>query len=659
MITAGPFGHETAAFPAGLEREWLLTDGRGGYAMGTAAGVLTRGYHSLLTAAARPPRDRYRLLAAVLVSVRRPEGEVPLWTQEWAPGEFSPEGGRRLFRFRLEDGRPVWEYAEADLSLEFSLLMTRGRAATVLRWRWQSPRPLTLVFTPLVSARDHHGMGSPEPEWRWGEDGFGARSPACPLPLAVRMPGVPFRPAPVPYAHIYYRAEAERGLAAGEDLWCPGHWEAGLPAGSGTLWGVAWADPGAMPEPERAFAVGERRLADLTAGAAARGLPPALGPAADHFRVTGADGFPTVVAGYPWFTDWGRDTFLSLPGLSLPAPEGPDWARSVLEAWAEVMEDGLIPNRFPDAGREPEWASVDAVLWFLVRIWDVGRTLGAREREHFWGRLLPRMDAALEALMRGTRYGIAAGSDGWLTAAARGVALTWMDARVGDWVVTPRRGRPVEVSALWVNALAARERVAAATGAPSRYGLQAEHLARAFAGLYVRPDGQGLWDVLPPEGPPDGSMRPNQLFALALPVPLLAPGPALKLMNTVRRRLYTPLGLYSLAPGEPAFRPRFTGPPPERDAAYHQGAIWPYLLGAYADAWEAAAGQGGATFRALEPALRAHLQEAGLGSVSEVLDPTTLAGRGCPFQAWSVAEAIRIWDRYGGSGEAQAPSRPR
>ncbi|CAB1127636.1 glycogen debranching enzyme-related protein [Candidatus Hydrogenisulfobacillus filiaventi] len=647
MITAGPFGHETAAYPAGLEREWLLTDGLGGYAMGTAAGVLTRGYHGLLIAAARPPRARYRLLATVLTAVRREGEEIPLWTQEWGPGVLHPAGGLHLFRFYLEDGRPVWEYAVRDLRLEWSLVLTRGRPAAVLRWRWESARPCTLVLTPLVSGRDHHGMGSPEPEWRWGEDGFGARSATAPLPLAVRVPGARFLPGPVRYAHIYYRAEAERGLAPQEDLWAPGHWEVALPAGSGTLWGAAWADPGEMPPPEAAFAAETARLAGVTARARARGLPPALGPAADAFRVAGADGFPTVVAGYPWFTDWGRDTFLSLPGLALALEDGPAWARRVLEAWAGVLQEGLLPNRFPDAGEEPEWASVDAVLWFLLRVWDIGRLLGAEERERFWRALLPRLDAALEALMAGTRYGIRARPDGWLTADGEGVALTWMDARVGDWVVTPRRGRPVEVSALWVNALAARERVAAALGVPSRYGLEADHLARAFAGLYVRPDGLGLWDVLPSEGPPDPALRPNQLFALALPVRLLDAEAALRTVRTAQAHLFTPLGLYSLAPSQPGFRPRFTGPPAERDAAYHQGAIWPYLLGAYVDAWEAAAGEGRRVFRELEPALAAHLQEAGLGSVSEVLDPTTLAGRGCPFQAWSVAEVIRLWLRYG------------
>jgi len=645
MITGGPWGHDTITGDAGLEREWLLTNGLGGYAMGTLAGGLTRGYHSLLTVAERPPRQRVRLLAGLLTTIVDGYGECPLWMQEWAPGVLSPAGEGVLWRFWLENGQPVWEYQCRGIWLRYRLVMPFQTASVVLAWEWQASYPVTIHITPLVSGRDHHRLGSVMPSWEWGNDGFRANWPH--IRLSMRIPGMDFHPRPLPYYHFYYRAEAERGLSASEDLWSAGRWVIPLAAGRGRIRGWAWAnDP--EPDGDREWEAEQRRRSALVQYAQAVNLPPGLALAADSFRVSTITGQSTVMAGYPWFTDWGRDTFIALPGLAWSQPEGLRWGESVIYSWADLLTDGLLPNRFLDEGEVPDWSSADTVLWWILRIWNWGRRMTASRRQTFWQSLLPAVDEALAHLAAGTRFGIGADGAGWLRLADPNRALTWMDARIGDWAVTPRSGYPVEMNALWINALTAHDSMARQLGQSSRWASVADHLAKAFGERFRHPEGEGLADVIRLDGSPDPAIRPNQLLALALPRPLVGGDMAARIMRTVETRLLTPIGLYSLSPGDPAFRSRFTGPPEIRDQAYHQGAIWPFWLGAYIDAWRAVDPEE-AYLRAktLWPIILTHLDEAGVGSMSEVMDPTTHRGRGCPFQAWSVAEAIRLAVDYG------------
>lgn len=647
MITAGPWSRETVGIPAGLEREWLVTDGLGGYAMGTVAGVLTRGYHGLLTVAARPPRGRVRLLAQLLASFDDGDGEWPLWSQEWAPQVFEPNGHQTLWRFWLEDGMPVWEHQWRGVWIWYRVVMPRGRTSVLVSWQWRTPHPITLRITPLVSGRDHHSMGGGNTAWQSGGDGCSARWGGSIPDLHMRVESATFHPNPVVYQHVYYRAEAERGLSPQEDLWAAGSWTVALPSGSGVVRGWAWAGNESEPEWERDWTAEHDRRSSLVSAGLSNDLPAGLVLTADAFRVANRQGTPTVIAGYPWFTDWGRDTFIALPGLARVHPQGIQWGEEVLRAWGEIAHQGLLPNRFPDDSEEPEWTSVDAVLWWIVRVWEWGQIKTVDDRVSFWSAMLSQVDSILSILAKGTCYGIQADSKGWLAAGHPSLALTWMDARVGDWVVTPRRGYPVEVNALWVNALYAREAMAQAVGRAPKWLALAKALADGFSDRFLRPDGKGLVDVIGTDGTVDASLRPNQLLALALPWPLIPGGLAKSIVNEVETHLFTPLGLYSLDPWDPAFRPRFTGPPAERDAAYHQGAIWPFLLGSYLDAWNTV-DPAIARQRAQEvwSVLLAHLDEAGLGSISEVLDPTTRQGRGCPFQAWSVAEALRIGIRY-------------
>jgi predicted glycogen debranching enzyme len=368
--------------------------------------------------------------------------------------------------------------------------------------------------------------------------------------------------------------------------------------------------------------------------------------AADQYIVARGEQ-KTVIAGYPWFSDWGRDTFISLRGLCL-ATGRLEEAREILLAWAGRVSEGMLPNRFPDQGDTPEFNSVDASLWYVIAVHDFLQAMAAKKRE-----VLPRdqqtLQEAIEAILsgyaRGTRYGIRLDNDGLLAAGEPGVQLTWMDAKVGDWVVTPRIGKPVEVQALWLNALWI------GSSFSERWQDFFARGCEAFRRRFWNEAGGYLYDVVDPDhqaGTADATFRPNQIFAVGgLPVTLLDDDRAHRVVEAVEARLWTPLGLRSLAPGEPGYVPRYEGGVRERDGAYHQGTVWPWLIGPFVEAWVRMRGgtpeaKREACARYLEPLLR-HLDEAGLGHISEIADgdpPHT--PRGCPFQAWSVGEVLRL-----------------
>lgn len=604
--------------------EWLVTNGLGGYAMGTPDGVPARAYHGLLVAAVRPPVDRTMLVAGLKETVvvdGRAADPGPAWSVRMV--------GRLAVFTAILDG----------LRLEKTIWMAEGSNTTYVRYDVHGPtdRAAILHLVPLVTARDHHAPGR-------AADGVPAG------PLRILAPGGRVTPEERWVHDVRLAEEADRGLTDVQDLWAPLRVEATVSTGAPfTLIFTADArDPGPSAA---ALASARERDAELlrSAGIDARddrSMRCRLTLAADAFlvrrSVAGAPDGRSVIAGYPWFNDWGRDTMIALPGLCL-ATGRTAGAATILRSFARFVRDGLIPNDFPDAPtRAPAYHTVDASLWFIHAIGELVSATGDRE---LLEELLPAVRSIVDAQVAGTRFGIGMDpDDGLLRGGADGVQLTWMDAKVDDWVVTPRRGKPVEIQALWINAL---RRVGAWAGDPSLLAL-ADRGETSFRARFWRPDLGYLLDVVDGPDGDDPSLRPNQLLALSLPHPLVDAPMARSILAAVDRNLHVPLGLRSLAPSDPAYRARYQGDRYERDGAYHQGTVWTWLIGPYADAVARFGGGPEAALDALRPFGR-HLDVAGLGSVSEILEPEPpFTPRGCPFQAWGVAEVLRAWRAYGG-----------
>ncbi len=643
-----------ALAPTRLAAEWLEADGLGGFASGTVAGVRTRRYHALLLAATTPPTGRVALVSGFDAWIEPPgmrtngNGREFLTIQRYAPG-VTAGGQARLVAFE-PDPWPAWTWVLGDgTEITGELFVPKGSAAVCLRWRAPSARPgLRLVVRPFLTGRDVHALHHENPELRSDADVTFERVrwqtyPSLPAVLSVTSGS--YLHAPLWYRSFELDEERNRGFDFVEDAMSPGQLSFDLST-SDAVW-LLGAEGGAGvgrlfgARPIDAFRALQQ--AELVRRST---FPSRLHRAADAYLVARGSG-RTIVAGYPWFTDWGRDTFISLRGLCLVTGRLDD-AREILEAWAATVSQGMLPNRFVDEGDVPEFNSVDASLWFVIACWEylraceaAGRPVSEAERRTLEGASWN----ILAGYATGTRYRIHIDDDGMLCSGEPGVQLTWMDAKVGDWVVTPRIGKPVEVQALWLNAL----RIGAMTDA--RWAKLYNRGVEAFRSRFWNPERGCLFDVVDEDrirGKVDPTIRPNQIFAIGgLPFPLFENGRAGEILETVRTLLLTPIGLRSLAPDEGAYVPRYEGGPLERDGAYHQGTVWPWLLGPFVEAWLRVRGDTEAVRaeirRVVVQPLLAHLEEAGLGHVSEIADaepPHT--PRGCPFQAWSVAEALRI-----------------
>lgn len=679
---------------ADLTREWLVTNGLGGYAMGSVCGATTRAYHGLLVAAVRPPAERSVLVTKIDETVTLAAGApVALGTNEYADGTIAPRGFERLAGFALEGLLPCFTYrVGAGLALEKRVWMEYGANVTFVRYTYraspevsQAAQRMTLTLAPFCLDRDHHGVTRGAPGWRFSVDAEPAactvRALAGALPYRlIAGPAARFTPSGEWYWNVLHRAERARGLADIEDVYLPGTFSVTLAPGDSAT--IVLSGAPSLPEAlagigadghedvvEAALAREQRREAALLdeAGSSVRNdeFRARLTLAADQFLVARPDaatslsaqeeGALTIIAGYPWFTDWGRDTMIALPGLTL-ATRRFAAARSLLLTFAYYLDQGMLPNRFPDAGVTPEYNTVDATLWYFHAL---ARYLDASGDGGLLDALFPRLEAVVDWHVRGTRYGIHVdAADGLLMAGAPGVQLTWMDAKVDDWVVTPRRGKPVEINALWHRALALMGDWARRLGRdPARYDELRRAVERSFAPRYWYEAGGYLYDVVDVEGQPgavDWSLRPNQLFVLALAPQLITHDRAVSILRRVASELLTPLGLRTLSPEDARYAGTFGGDRRTRDAAYHQGTIWPWLLGAYADACANIYG----TLDTVKPLLAsfdAHLREAGIGTVSEVASGSPpYAPGGCIAQAWSVAELLRI--AAGSTNRARTPT---
>ncbi|MFG1885448.1 amylo-alpha-1,6-glucosidase [Micromonospora sp. NPDC049102] len=623
-------------------REWLVPDGLGGYAMGTVGGLRTRRYHGLLVVPGDTPASRQVGLVSLDPAVTLPSGaRVRLGAHEWSSGDVDPRGFELLERFELVDGLPRWRWRIGSVVIEREVAMLPGRSCVAVVHRLVAGGPVRLELSAACTWRDAHGerrADGPTPQVESVAGGAVVEG-------AYRLAGPGWTPEGQWWLGVHHREEATRGLHPDEDLWYAGRFAGELERPGDTVSVRAWADPLDL-EPmaaEEIVATARRRNRQVVATAKpADDVDATLALAADAFVVRTNDAAADVVAGYPWFGAWSRDTMISYEGLFLctgRATEG----RELLRSYAATLSEGMLANT-ADTGRV-EYNTVDGTLWFLHA---VSRHVTVTGDTDLGDELLPALRGVVEAHVAGTRYGIAVDTtDGLLTQGAPGTALTWMDARVYGVPVTPRTGKPVEVNALWINGLAGLAELAELAGqdAGELWRLHGQATS-SFRARFPAPTGW-LHDVLDAPAPAyplggaalhdDDALRPNQLLAWSLPFAPLEPDETA--LRRIAAGLLTPLGPRSLAEDSPEFVARHRGGPAERDGGYHQGTVWPWLLGPYVDA----ARRGKMSVDDVLIGIESHLTEYGLGSVSETADGVAPhSATGCPFQAWSVAELLRV-----------------
>lgn len=635
---------ELSPFDAAARREWLSVNARGGFASGSVAGASTRRYHALLVAALKQPHGRMALLGRIDETVTVQGSHFDLSTNRYPNQVVYPDGWRYVTEFTPWPV-PTWTFRmPGDTVLVKRVFLARGRNTVYVTYTLrEAPAGVTLTLTPLVCWKSYHAQMHPWPgfPYRQGPEVGGWSVQATEDAPIVRLlaRGARWKGAGWWHERITHDREQERGLDCEEDLYCPAVATLTLQLGqTATLVGTAEPD-----EPEDSTVALAEIIAHHSALVQAAGSAAAddtgrdLVLAADQFIIRSPAGRATLLAGYPWFTDWGRDTMIALPGLCLVTGR-PEVAREILDGFAAHLSEGMIPNRFPDAGETPDYNTVDATLWFVHACARYVDVTGDRD---FQKRLLPVLEEIVRYHLRGTRFNIHADpADGLLAAGAPGVQLTWMDAKIGDWVVTPRAGKPVEINALWINALSV---LAAWKGKRkgAEYTAHADRAADSFA-QFIRPDGRGLYDLLTEEGAPDAAIRPNQVIAAALPHSPLTDKQAKAVVDTVLAELLTPYGLRTLAPSDLVYRSHYAGSPVERDSAYHQGTAWPWLLGPFVDAYRRVYGNEIRVRQLLAP-LEAHLRDYGVGGIAEIFDgDQPHRPSGCPWQAWSVAEILRV-----------------
>ncbi|MBM3813118.1 MAG: glycogen debranching protein [Acidimicrobiia bacterium] len=623
-------------------REWLETNGLGGFASGTVAGMHTRRYHGLLVAATKPPLGRQVLLAKFEETLVVGERRYELGCNRY-PGVVHPAGHLFLKEFRL-DPFPVFVYEVEDVELEKRVFMVHGENTTVVEYAVRG-RECVLELRPLLAFRDYHATthSNPALDGSWKAEGEVLRfAPYAGMPaLYVGHNGPAVEAAGRWYYNFEYAREQERGLDSQEDLYNPVIMTYRLPAG-GEAAVIASTQKRHAAEAARLREKELARRKEIEAPCDGQ-LVMRLMAAADQFIVARGD-LHSIIAGYPWFGDWGRDAMIALPGLTLVTRRF-GVARDILRAYAEFVDQGMLPNRFPDAGEKPEYNTVDATLWFFEAVRAFLAYTG--DSAFVAEQIYPSMESIIDWHVRGTRYGIQMDSDGLLECGEPGVQLTWMDAKVGDWVVTPRRGKPVEVQALWYNALCVMAQLAASYGRAEEAAAYRDMAERARGSFERRfwNDGPGrLHDVVDRDAA-DATMRPNQILAVSLGHPILTGERAAMVVRSVQEELLTPMGLRSLSPFDSRFRGRYEGDVWSRDSAYHQGTVWAWLLGPFVKAYvrvHDGSAEARAQARLWLDEFAGHLEEAGLGQVSEIFDADAPHhARGCIAQAWSVAELLR------------------
>jgi predicted glycogen debranching enzyme len=658
-----------------LDREWIVTNGLGGYAAGTVAGLITRRFHGLLVAGLPSPFGRWMMLNNLTETVHFEDGRsIRILGEDPSDSSLRAHGADQLEEFRLESGLPVWRYNIDGVTIEKRIFLPYWQNTVCITYRLVSgSNPVRLQLQPAMNFRPHEGVlkNVMDEPYRVQVDGdkyefSSANRDLPPLRMLIFGDQAAFT-FDRGYTHeLLYRVEERRGYEASGEMWSPGYFH--LEVGQGRTasliastepWEIMHAIP---PEQALGIELGRRRGLLRTAHPAAReGLGGELVLAADQFVVTpvgriedltraraAGDSLRTVIAGYHWFTDWGRDTMISLEGLTLTTGRHAE-AGWILRTFAYYVRDGLIPNMFPEGENEGLYHTSDATLWFFHAL---DRYVEATQDWPTLGLILPKLVEIVRRHLEGTRFDIHVDpADGLLHQGAEGYQLTWMDAKVEDWVVTPRRGKAVEINGLWYNALRLLEswlRDHPQEGmTPSEVAAHAERVRASFNQRFWYQEGGYLYDVVDAEqGGEDSACRPNQLLAISLKHPVLDESRWRPVVQVVKERLLTPVGLRSLAPGHPDYKPRYYGDLRSRDAAYHQGTVWAWLIGPFIDAWLKVNPDDRAGARRCLQGFERHMNEGAIGTISEIFDAEEPYNqRGCVAQAWSVAEALRCWVR--------------
>ncbi len=674
---------------ASLNHEWLVTNGIGGYASGSISGATTRCYHGLLVASLHPPVERTVMVTKVDEEVILHDGRsFLLGINEYQGGTIDPRGNVHLESVTLEGDIVCFVYRLTEtLTLEKRIWMEYGQNTTYVQYMLrgilgpeQKNEPVTLTLIPFCLSRDYHATTKGAGDWQFMIDNQGncyqirAFDGAPPYQL-IAGPGTSFTNTDVWYWRVRHRRDAERGLPDYEDVYQPGMFDISLSPGMRTT--LVLSAETKLPSEElggpqheeavtQAMMRHQRRVRQLLSVANnavddLQHLDPVrarLVIAADQFVVARPDyasmsepqtvklapNRKTIIAGYPWFTDWGRDSMISLPGLLLSTGRYSE-ARDLIKAFVSFAHNGLIPNRFPDNGEAPEYNTADATLWMFHAL---NRYLATTSDWTLLKELFPALETIIEWHIRGTDFGIGVDlADGLLHAGVPGEQVTWMDAKVNDWVVTPRCGKPVEINALWYAALTSIESWAVRLSVDAtRYSQLRTQIRRNFAARFWNEEHGYLYDVVDVNGISgqiDAAFRPNQLFAASLTHELLSEAQITRMFQHVTDNLLTPMGLRSLSPSDPAYHNHFNGGLVERDSAYHQGTVWSWLIGPYVDVYLRVHNDKSALKSLLQPLVE-QLWNTCLGTISEVAEPEPpFTPGGCYAQAWSVAELLRCW----------------
>jgi len=661
------FGREVSCDQAIAEsREWLITNGIGGYASGTVAGILTRNYHGLLVAALEPPVARTLLLTKLDETVSYIGKSYALAANRWADGTIAPQGYLNIESFSLDGTIPVWRFALADGLLEKRIWMQQGENTTYISYSYlRGSQPLGLSLKAIVNHRSYHGGTNSEQQAKIEQVAAGKLKielfPHAQALYLSTITAAPTRDCSWSIENTWYNnfalaIEQYRGLNQIDANLYAAKTEVTLQPGE-TLTIAASTEPEPKPAGQSAKKQRDRQLLDLFGKCNQLSTAPEwVGQsvlAADQFVVdrplTDNPEGKTIIAGYPWFTDWGRDTMISLPGLTISTGRY-EIAKTIIRTFAKYVDRGMLPNVFPDAGATPEYNTVDATFWYFEAIrhyYQATKDLELVEE------LFPLLGEIIDWHIKGTRYSIQMDDDGLIYAGEAGVQLTWMDAKVGDWVVTPRIGKPIEVNALWYNALVCMVYFAEAIGKSGAKYLQLAEKTRSHFSKFWYAEGGYCYDVIDSPQGNDPSFRPNQIFAVSLPEQnklsgkpanlLLLPEQQKMVVDQVGQKLLTSSGLRSLDPDDPNYIGIYGGDALKRDGSYHQGTTWGWLIGHYVQAHLQVYKNPQLSRSFIEP-IKDHLSNGCIGSISEIFDgDVPFTPRGCFAQAWSVAEVLRAW----------------
>ena len=632
------------------EYEWLETNGLGGWSSSSIIGANTRRYHGLFVAAIVPPTERMVLLSKLDETIVLNNKRMELGCNLFKNDVIHPTGNDYIKSFNKELF-PEWIYEVEGIRIKKKIGMVHNENTVVILYDvLKAPGAFTLELLPLIAARGSHSLQHAGPQMRWDatfNDGVFHNQPDGTVDLYISIPGSSYQHKPGWFTDFKYSVEEYRGLDFMEDLFNHGLFSIHVQKGDSIGIIISTENP-AGRDANKLLASEEKRKRKLLKDQPEDLTIQQLVLAADQFIVKRGENLKTIIAGYHWFTDWGRDTMIALPGLCLSTGRFED-ARKIIAAFAKSVSMGMLPNRFQDNNELPEYNNVDGTLWYFIAIQKYFEASG--DSDFILKEILPVLKDIIDWHFRGTRYNIHVDTDGLLFAGEKGQQLTWMDARIGDWVVTPRMGKPVEVQALWYNALKVFAQLLQLNNQPhdaELVELSAAKTKESFDRLFWYTEGNYLFDVIDENGNGDASIRPNQLFAISLPFSLLDDEKSRLVVNLVTAKLYTPVGLRSLPTDDDRYVHQYGGDSWHRDGSYHQGTVWSWLLGAYVDALMKLKGKNYKTqVKSIIKDFVYHLNEGGIGTVSEIFDADAPHHpRGCIAQAWSVAELLRVIKAY-------------